>query len=164
MIAGDHDGADARSLAQLDSLFHARARRIHHADEAEERELALDLVGAPVLEADGCGVGVAGPRLLHLLHAAADREHAKCLLAEALGLLEDALAIPVGERADALVGRQLHAEREDDVDAPLHVGDLAAARVPRDDGHARPIAVEGELADLLAFASSSMRSFPSPRR
>ena len=53
MVAGDHDGADARAAALRDRLARLGARRVLEARETEEDEIAFDvllaLAGKPPL-------------------------------------------------------------------------------------------------------------------
>ena len=43
VIAGDHDRADVHLAADAHGFLRLVARRIHHADQPEERQIALDV-------------------------------------------------------------------------------------------------------------------------
>ena len=45
MVAGDHHGADVRPLGGDDGVSGLGARRVDHADQAEQHEIVLDALG-----------------------------------------------------------------------------------------------------------------------
>ena len=51
IIAGDHDGADARVPRLLHRRFHFGPRRIDHADQPDKDQIFFDVIGGDVLGA-----------------------------------------------------------------------------------------------------------------
>ena len=119
-VACDHDDSDTGGAAAAHRLGHLRPRRVEHAHEAQELEVALDLVG-PV--ADACRE-----------HPAGEREHAK------------RLALHVGRRCRGLrlLRERERRAREDDLDGALHVCDAVSAGEV-DGAHALPLGAERQL-------------------
>ena len=58
VVAGDHDGADMRALGDRDGRLRLGARRVDHADDAEQHEVVLD-----ALRQLDVGRGASGPRI-----------------------------------------------------------------------------------------------------
>ncbi len=80
MVAGDHDGADAGGLGRGHGRFHFRPWRIDHAHQANDRQLALQLI----------------LRRIDPLHA--DTQHAHTVLGHLLVGLVNPLAPAVIQR------------------------------------------------------------------
>lgn len=129
VVARDHDGADAGGAAGFHGLAHVGPRRVHHADEADEHEIAFDVL----LVAGHAGQGAGG-----------ECQHAQRLVREPLRHGQRAGAILVGHRPRAVLVHDEGAAGQQRIDRALHGGhDLAVALVHG--GHALAVGVEGAL-------------------
>jgi hypothetical protein len=96
VVAGDHDDADAGAQGFFDRGAHFGARRVDHADKAEEGEVGLDGVGRVLGE-------------LVREAALADGEHAQRLARHLVVLRRDLFPEFFRERHDPAAESQLRA-------------------------------------------------------
>ncbi len=139
MVAGDHRDLDAGVVALLDGLRDFRARGIHQAHDADERQVALELLAL---------VGLVSVELSH-----AEGERAVPRGGE--------LLVGRGEPGAQLLGHgnvlaaqaRARAQREHDVGAALHVGDATAVDSVHG-GHALALGVERHLSHARGLEMS----------
>eukprot|EP00825_Cyclidium_porcatum_P005016 TRINITY_DN12395_c0_g1_i1.p2 TRINITY_DN12395_c0_g1~~TRINITY_DN12395_c0_g1_i1.p2 ORF type:complete len:547 (+),score=68.21 TRINITY_DN12395_c0_g1_i1:2-1642(+) len=160
VVARDHHGRDARFPAARDRVLHLEPRRVDHAHEAEEDEVALE-----------------SPEVVALLRRRFDNsiggsEDAEGIPRHAGHIGEDALAMCLGELLYPALPAQLRASPEEDVGSALREDD-GARRLPVGlgqrgsegmyRGHELPARVEGQLSEAGRRRDGLVRAFPRGR-
>ena len=106
VVAGDHDGLEAGAVRHANRFHRLRARRVDHAQQADEGELLLERFGRRVV----------GHRVER---AAGDAEHAQRVARHVAVLVEHFTALLGFEPDHLAVFPYMGAKIEDDIGAPL---------------------------------------------
>ena len=149
MVAGDHHGADMRAPGGRDRGLRLGARRVDHADEAEQHEVVLDRCPAARRRAAASrGLRIEAERGGRQ-RAGRDRERAQRLRGERVVAPGQLGALGVAERDDLAVLPQVAAVREQDLGRALHEHAQLArmVAVAMDRGVALALGGEGDLGD-----------------
>ena len=132
MVAGDHNGPDARLTALLDGGLHLRTHRIDHARQAQEAQVVLQVGGLHGL----------GQRLIGALGGG---QHTQGLVGHGLVSGQDLGPLLLGHGTDHSIVPVAGAALQHHVRAALGELDVAALR-PMHGGHHLAAGIEGRFA------------------
>ena len=140
MIAGDHDHADAGRAAFRDGIFHLRPRRIIHAGQTDEDEIALDFLFGEFVRRSRIEIAISRA------------ENTQRALRHRSILRVDLCAVGLVDRAHAAVAEDVRATRKKQIGRAIHKRAQTPIGQQPHDAVTFPIRIERDLVMFRQFA------------